>query len=74
LAGAEAEFQKAGLLDDAPQSAAGVRVVQALLNQQHSIDSDEWNRLVPSPTVSFTHQSSLPPLLTSTILQQQRPF
>lgn len=70
LAGAEAEFQKAGLLDDAPQSAAGLRVVQALLNQQHSIDSDEWNRLVPSRDVSFTSRSSLSPLLILTSLLQ----
>ena len=48
---AEAEFQKVGLLDDTPQSAAGLRVVQALL-QADSIDSDQWNRLVPSPKVS----------------------
>lgn len=48
---AEAEFQKVGLLDDTPQSAAGLRVVQALL-QADNIDSDQWNRLVPSPHVS----------------------
>ncbi|EIE19695.1 hypothetical protein COCSUDRAFT_44528 [Coccomyxa subellipsoidea C-169] len=48
LVAAEAEFQKVGLLDDTPQSAAGLRVVQALL-QADNIASDQWNRLVPSP-------------------------
>ncbi|CAL8471350.1 g10892 [Coccomyxa elongata] len=49
LASAEAEFQNVGLLDDTPQSAAGLRVVQALLRNRDGISSNEWNRLVPSP-------------------------
>lgn len=51
LASAEAEFQNVGLLDDTPQSAAGLRVVQALLLNRDGISSNEWNRLVPSPMV-----------------------
>ena len=52
LSGAEAEFQKAGLLDDTPQRSAGLRAVHALLHQAHckgGIDMDTWNQLVPKP-------------------------
>ena len=51
LDAAEAEFQQVGLLDDTPQSTAGLRVVQALLRNPDGVNSDEWNRLVPSPSV-----------------------
>lgn len=56
LSGAEAEFQKAGLLDDTPQRGAGLRAVHALLHQAHckgGIDMDTWNQLVPKPQASY---------------------
>lgn len=53
LAAAEADFQNAGLLDESPQRAAGMRLARALLAQERSgatgIDSAEWNWLVPDP-------------------------
>ena len=54
LSGAEAEFQKTGLLDDTPQRSAGLRAVHALLHRAHckdGIDMDTWNNLVPKPQV-----------------------
>jgi hypothetical protein len=60
LAAAEADFQKAGLLDDTPQRCAGVRLARALLAQEAGgcgspgIDTAEWNRVVPNPAVSGT--------------------
>ena len=54
LSGAEAEFQKTGLLDDTPQRSAGLRAVHALLHRAHckdGIDMDTWNQLVPNPQV-----------------------
>lgn len=54
LAAAEAEYQEAGLLDDTPHATAGLKVVQALLrcsDPQEGIGCDQWNDLVPDPTV-----------------------
>lgn len=54
LSGAEAEFQKTGLLDETPQRSAGLRAVHALLHRAHckdGIDMDTWNQLVPNPQV-----------------------
>lgn len=54
LSGAEAEFQKAGLLDNTPQRSAGLRAVHALLHHTSSregIDMNAWNKLVPNPQV-----------------------
>ncbi len=61
LSGAEAEFQKTGLLDATPQRSAGLRAVHALLHRAQckgGIDMDTWNELVPSPQVV----AELPPL------------
>ena len=54
LSGAEAEFQKTGLLDETPQRSAGLRAVHALLHRAHckgGIDMETWNELVPNPQV-----------------------
>ena len=54
LSGAEAEFQKTGLLDETPQRSAGLRAVHALLHRAHckgGIDMVTWNELVPNPQV-----------------------
>ena len=57
LAAAEADYQNAGLLDNTPQAAAGLRLARALLAQEapgdacSGIDSEAWNRLVPDPRV-----------------------
>ena len=54
LSVAEAEFQKAGLLDSTLQRSAGLRVVHALLHCaqcKDGIDMDTWNELVPNPQV-----------------------
>ncbi len=71
LSGAEAEFQKTGLLDETPQRSAGLRAVHALLHRAHckgGINMETWNELVPNPQVCESSIIPVPVIMISTAM------